>query len=121
MGMMDDNPCISGMTLRTPEISAAQVAALVEDINRTGYAVIPGFIEGEDPDQMQAFVAEAVKQSNGKYTGFIGPDSVRGSGLDELASSRPFRAMIEQILSTGNWPEPAVACSLIRLPKLLVA
>jgi hypothetical protein len=103
---MDDSPGPSEVTLHTQEISADRVAALVEDINRTGYGVIPGFIEAGDLDRMQAFVAEAVKLSNGEYTGFIGPNSVRGSGLDELAKSRPFRAMIEQIYQRGTGQKP---------------
>jgi hypothetical protein len=106
MQVMDDNPGFSEVILHTPEISGAQVAALVEDINRTGYGVIPGFIAPEDLERMRAFVTEAVKQSNGRYAGFIGPDSVQGSGLDELASSRPFRTMIEQIYQKGTGQKP---------------
>jgi hypothetical protein len=106
MQVMDGNPNFSGMFFHTPEISTAQVAALVEDINRRGYGVIPGFIYAEDLERMRAFVADAVKQSNGEYAGFIGPDAVRGSGLDELAISRPFRTMIEQIYQQGTGQKP---------------
>ena len=103
---MDDNQGLSEMNFHAQEISAAQVTALVKNINRTGHGVIPGFIEPKDLERMRAFVAEAVKQSNGQYAGFIGPDSVQGSGLDELASSRPFRRMIEQIYQQ-YWAEAA--------------
>jgi len=78
------------------------VAALVEDIDRNGFGVIPGFVGPADLTRMRAFVARAVQDSNGEYAGFTGPEAVAGSGLDELARSQSFRAMIEKIYERGT-------------------
>jgi hypothetical protein len=87
-------------------ISRAGIAALVEDIDRTGFGVIPGFVGAEDLARMRAFVARAVQDAKGEYAGLIGPDAVAGSGLDDLARSQPFREMMEGIYAQGTGRQP---------------
>ncbi len=88
------------------DVSRARVAALVEQIDRTGYGVIPGFVSADDLARMRTFVAQAVQDSKGEYAGLIGPDAVAGSGLDELARSQPFREMMEAIYEHGTGQRP---------------
>ncbi len=82
--------------------SHATIATLVEDIERTGFGVLPGFVSAGELTRMRAFVARAVKDKGGEYAGFIGPESVAGSGLDELARSPHFRDMIEKVYECGT-------------------
>jgi hypothetical protein len=82
--------------------SHAAIATLVEDIDRTGFGVLPGFVGAGELARMRAFVGRAVKDAGGEYVGFIGPDSVAGSGLDELARSPHFHDMIKAIYERGT-------------------
>jgi hypothetical protein len=82
--------------------SHATVASLVADIERTGFGVIPGFVSASDLTRMRAFVARAAREAGGEYAGFIGPDSVAGSGLDELARSPHFRDLVKEVYERGT-------------------
>ncbi len=82
--------------------SHATLANLVADIERTGFGVIPQFVSADQLTRMRAFVAKAVEDAGGEYAGFIGPDSVAGSGLDELARSPHFQDMIKEIYERGT-------------------
>jgi hypothetical protein len=82
--------------------SHASVASLVADIERTGFGVIPDFVGADELKRMRAFVAKAVQDAGGEYAGFVGPDSVTGSGLDELARSPHFRDMVKEIYERGT-------------------
>jgi hypothetical protein len=82
--------------------SHATITALVEDIERTGFGVLPGFVDASELERMRAFAVGAVEAAGGEYAGFIGPDSVAGSGLDELAWSPLFRDMLEKICERGT-------------------
>jgi hypothetical protein len=90
------------MTLRVPELSDAAVSAIVADIDRIGYAMIPDFIVADDLARMRRFVAGAVERSDGEYAGFVGPDSVSDSGLDDLARSQSFQDMMHRIYERGT-------------------
>ncbi len=83
-------------------ISDARVAALVADIDRKGFAMLQGFVDSNELVAMRAFVAKAVKEAGGEYAGFTGPQAVAGSGLDELATLRPFRDLMERIYQCGT-------------------
>jgi hypothetical protein len=82
--------------------SHATITTLVEDIERTGFGVLPGFVDASELARMRAFAVGAVEAAGGEYAGFIGPDSVAGSGLDELARSPHFRDMLEKIYERGT-------------------
>jgi hypothetical protein len=82
--------------------SQAAVAQLVAEIDRTGFGVIPNFVAADELARMRAFVARAVQQAGGEYAGFAGPEAVAGSGLDELARSPRFLAMIREIYERGT-------------------
>jgi hypothetical protein len=94
------------MVLRVPELSDGGVAALVEEINRRGFGVIPEFIGASDLAKMRNFVKGAIDVSKGEYAGFIGPEAVSGSGLDELARTRSFREMVERIYECASGQKP---------------
>lgn len=94
------------MSLEIAELSDARIGALVNDIEKQGFAMLPDFISADDLARMRGFVAEAVQKSKGEYAGFTGPDAVAGSGLDELARSPRFRDMIERIYTQGTGQKP---------------
>jgi hypothetical protein len=82
--------------------SPTTVAKLVADIESRGFGVIPDFVAASDLARMRAFVAKAVKNTNGEYAGFTGPEAVAGSGLDELARSPGFRAIVREVYERGT-------------------
>jgi len=90
------------MALPVPAVLDDPSALLVQDIERQGYAMLPNFVAPDVLAKMQRFVAGSIRNTNGEYAGLIGPDSVAGSGLDDLARSPPFRDMIESIYEGGT-------------------
>jgi hypothetical protein len=92
------------MHITVPEVPTTQIDNLAAELDNTGFGVIPNYIKDEDLNRMQAFVASAMEQSGNEYVHFNGPDSVNGSGLDELAESQPFKDLIYALYerSTGQ-------------------
>jgi hypothetical protein len=89
-----------------PELSAQQVPGLVHDIETKGFACISNYLRPTDLERMQRFVNGTIAQSEKEYVHFNGPDAVRGSGLEELARSRPFVRLMHDVYQygTGNTP-----------------
>lgn len=87
-------------------MSDAQIGTLVGEIDTRGYGVIPGYVSPPDLQRMRDFAAAAVERNNGEYAGFTGPAAVAGSGLDELASSRAFRTLMERVYERGTGRSP---------------
>jgi hypothetical protein len=84
-----------------PEISEGQISQLVNDMNSTGFSLLPGCVSEKDLARCQSFVDEAVTESAGEYVHFNGPEAVSGSGLDALAECRQFKALLHRIYEVG--------------------
>ena len=90
------------MDVAVPVVEDEVVRALVADIDRDGFACLPGYIGRPDLDRMRSFVADAVCRSQGEYVGFTGTASVAGSALDVLAASHDFRSLMRRIYEFGT-------------------
>lgn len=90
------------MTLQVPEASTIKVEDLVNDLNTVGFGCVRDYISHDQLLRMQGFVQSALEHSHFEYVHFNGPDSVSGSGLDELADSSEFRKLIYQIYELGT-------------------
>jgi hypothetical protein len=90
------------MQLMVPEVSSIHVDNLVHELNTVGYGCIPNYISPEQLARMRGFVGEALERSHSEYVHFNGPDSVAGSGLEELADSPEFRKLIYQVYELGT-------------------
>lgn len=80
--------------------------SLVSMMNRTGYGIVKDYVALPELARMRAFVGTAVEQAGGAYVGFTGPEAVAGSGLDTLAASSEFRALIERLYEVGTGRQP---------------
>ncbi len=85
------------MSIYVPEVSQQKVAELVRDLNTKGFGYLPNFVQQDDLKRMQSFVSAAVDQSGNEYVHFNGPDTVSGSGLEELACSPRFAKIIHDL------------------------
>jgi hypothetical protein len=94
------------MNSRIAEMTDGDIATLVDTIDRTGFGVIPDFIGDDDLARVRDFVASAVRRSGGEYVGFSGPESVAGSGLDELSTDPAFRGLMERVYQRGTGLRP---------------
>ncbi len=92
------------MNLKISEISDARVASLVQQINETGVAVLSDVVAQTDLARARAFVATAIGNANG-YVAFAGPDSVTGSGLDDLSGSPAFVNLMRRLYEKGTGRE----------------
>jgi hypothetical protein len=90
------------MCLSVPDLQNNVVASLVKDLNTQGFACIPSYLQPQDLDRMQNFARNAVKSAGNEYVHFVGPQSVTGSGLEELADCRAFRSLIHRVFEMGT-------------------
>ena len=72
------------------EIPREEVIKLVEDMNRVGFGVVPGYLEPEALEELQQFVEAAVAAAGGEYVVFTGEEAVAGTLLAELSNPRNF-------------------------------
>lgn len=94
------------MERRTAEGGIIDPAALAAAMERQGFATIPNFVSPENLERMRAFVNRAIEGTGGEYVSFTGPDTVEGSGLDELAHDPSFRSLMERIYEAGTGRVP---------------
>ncbi|HEY0758368.1 MAG TPA: hypothetical protein VGD59_03830 [Acidisarcina sp.] len=94
------------MSIQVCEVSDQQVSHLVGDIDSKGFACIPNYLGHDDLERMQEFVQSALQKSNHEYIHFNGPESVGGSGLEELAASPTFKKLIHDIYQRGTGRTP---------------
>ena len=92
------------MEMYVPEVPVEQIDRLIAELNDKGYGCIPNYLQAEDLERMQNFVASAMEKSQNEYVHFNGPEAVTGSGLDELARSPRFKKLVYELYerSTGK-------------------
>lgn len=92
------------------ELSEAEIGSLVEEIERTGYAVLPRYITTEDLDHLQHFVRDAVAAGGNGYTMLDGYAPVANTVLGRIADSPALKRICmrayEQVTSRPA-PDPA--------------
>ena len=88
--------------------STKALDALIADMNRNGFGVIPNFVEGAELQRMRTFVAEAMAAAGHQYVGFVGKDAVAGSAFADLTDSPEFVQLMKSIYERGTGrPAPA--------------
>src|SRR5215475_3647423 len=69
------------------ELTEAEISSLVEEIERTGYAVLAQYITTEDLNHLQHFVRDAVAAAGNGYTMLDGYAPVAHTALGRIADS----------------------------------
>lgn len=92
----------SQVGIQVSQISPQHVTELARELNSSGLACIPNYIQPDDLARMRAFVRAAMQKSGNEYKGFGGPAEVAGSGLDELYHSPRFTELIRNIYEQGT-------------------
>jgi len=90
------------MEMWVPNVSEQQVSQLVTDLDTKGFGYIPDYVPSADLQRMQRFVSGAMVKSNHEYIHFNGPDSVTGSGLEDLARSPRFQKLMHDLYEHGT-------------------
>ncbi|HEY0124424.1 MAG TPA: hypothetical protein VGC14_22205 [Rhizobium sp.] len=73
------------------ELSDEEISALVQEINRDGYAVLPEYVSPADMDALRQFVRDTVTVAGNRYTMLRGPEPVAETALGKMASSPALR------------------------------
>ncbi len=87
--------------LRVPEVSDAQVASLVEEMNRTGFAVINDYADDATLARLRQYVSDTVAAAGGEYVVLTGIDEMRGSLLETIGASQQFQSLMHRIYTIG--------------------
>jgi hypothetical protein len=90
------------MSIQIPDVTSAQIAQLVDQLNTTGFASVPNYVHPDDLARMRGFVGKAMEKSGNEYIGFGGPAEVAGSGLEEFYTSPAFTGLIKTIYEQGT-------------------
>jgi hypothetical protein len=90
------------MTVTVPEISVEKIKELVHELDTKGFTWLPNYVEDDALARMQMFVASAVDRSSQEYIHFKGPESLCGSGLDQLSSSPSFVKLMYDLFEHGT-------------------
>ncbi|HVX76219.1 MAG TPA: hypothetical protein VHB49_08835 [Bradyrhizobium sp.] len=69
------------------ELTDAEVAALVREIDRSGYAVLRQYVPQEDIDQLRGFVRETVAAAGGSYAALTGYSPIANTALGGMTNS----------------------------------
>src|SRR5262245_37741990 len=88
--------------LHVPEISRETIIGLVADMNRVGFAVVPGYLEQADLEDLRQFVETAVAAAGGEYVVLTGEEEVAGTLLDRLSTSTTFVNLLHQVYEQGS-------------------
>ena len=85
-----------------PEISREGIIDLVADMNRKGSAVLSGYLEPAELEDLRQFVETAVAAAGGEYVVFTGQKAVAGTLLDKLPNSPAFVKLLHRVYEQGS-------------------
>jgi hypothetical protein len=68
-------------------LTEAEISSLVEEIDRSGYAVLAQYVTTEDINHLRHFVREAVAAAGNSYTSLDGYAPVANTALGRIADS----------------------------------
>jgi hypothetical protein len=83
------------------DISDEALDTLVQNIEKTGFGVIPNYIRPNDLEHLQDFAETKVKAAGGEYVGLTGKAAFQGTMLDAIADSPSFVNLIHRIYKNG--------------------
>ena len=92
------------------EFAEAEIRSLIEEMERSGYAVLPRYVTAEDLNHLQHFVRETVAAAGNSYTALSGYAPVANTPLGRIADSPTLKhvcmQVYEQVMSRPA-PHPA--------------
>ena len=83
------------------EIADEAVEALVHDIEKSGFAVLPNYIGSTELEHLQLFVEDQVAENGNRYLGLIGKASFENTMLGAIAESPGFLSLIHRLYEKG--------------------
>ncbi len=89
-----------------PEITLAAIRALVQEIDKAGYAVIPDYVAPDNLAHLQSFVEARVAQAGGEYVGLVGKAAFQGTMLDAIAESPSFTGLMHRLYEACSGKAP---------------
>lgn len=103
----------TGMTRRTvevPRLSDHAVRDLADQVERTGFAVVPNYLAQDTLEELQALSRQCVSQAGGEYVARTGREDVAGTLLSALPEQPDFTSLLQRLYqrATGR-PAPRQA------------
>lgn len=85
-----------------PRLSDETLTAIADDINRQGFGVAKDCIPPENLNALRAFVEKGVADAGNEYVVYTGLNAVRGTILEQMASSPDFIRALKTIYEKGT-------------------
>ena len=108
----------AGQVANVPDIPDSVVKELVQEINQSGFAMLPNYVRPEDLRELQTFVEAAIEENGGQYRHFNGQDAVSGTYLAKLTDTPEFLSLIHRVYEGGAL-KPAPKQSLYQVVRCL--
>jgi hypothetical protein len=100
---------VSALDIRLPDICQDELMRLFFEMETNGFACVPRFLMDADLAMAQKFVATSMHRSGNEYIAYRGSEAVRGSGLDDLATSLRFQSIFARLYEASRQrPAPPV-------------
>jgi hypothetical protein len=84
-----------------PEISEATIIEIVANMNKTGFGVLPAYLQPADLEPLQRFVEFSVSAAGDESVVLIGEKAVAGTLLEKLSTSTAFVKLLHQVYEQG--------------------
>lgn len=91
-------------------ITQEKIADLVAEMDKSGFAVLPDYLEKAELEELQQFVRRRVAAAGGQYVVFTGKQAVAGTLPSSL---RQVRSSLYYVASTSKEPisaRPSKGC-----------
>ncbi|WP_213769829.1 hypothetical protein [Bradyrhizobium sp. dw_78] len=83
-------------------LSETEIASLVQDIERDGYAVLTQYISQADLDALLRFVRDAVAAAGNRYVALSGPEPVAETVLGKMTESPTLKQLCARIYESAT-------------------
>ena len=97
------------MSEASRDLSDEEVRLLAGEMDRTGYAVLPGYVSAAQVDQARAFVQQESAKRGNEYFAYVGPGPVAETLPGELGGSHSFKRILTRLYTMGTGkPAPSL-------------
>ncbi|MDD2878436.1 MAG: hypothetical protein PHT60_14415 [Acidiphilium sp.] len=86
------------------DVSDDTIARLVRDIEKTGFAMLPGYIAASDLKHLQQFVETKIADADNQYTALTGNAAFVGTMLGAIGESPTFLSLMHRIYAKAYGP-----------------
>lgn len=91
----------AGAALKLPDISDSDIASLVQEIDHTGFAILPSYIDDATLKRLRQFAIGIVDGNGGEYVVLTGLEEMAGTLLEAIGATPAFINLMHRVYEKG--------------------